>query len=51
MLLSDALRKADEMGLPDLRRQFIEFDPAKWGGEKPPCCAIAETVDDDADSE
>jgi hypothetical protein len=37
---AEALRLADEMGLPDKRQAFIEADTRLWGGEKPPCCAI-----------
>lgn len=40
MKFTEALRLADEMGLPDLRCNFIEADTSKWVGEKPPCCAI-----------
>lgn len=34
------LSSFDEMELPDLRGKFVELDTSKWGGEKPPCCAI-----------
>lgn len=40
MKFTQALRMADELGLPDLRNQFIEERLQKWNGEKPPCCAI-----------
>lgn len=40
MKLSDAMRLADEMGLPDLRESYVSNAPGLWGGEKPPCCAI-----------
>ena len=39
--LSDAMRLADEMGLPDLQNEFVAGIVDDWGGEKPPCCAIA----------
>lgn len=37
---TDYMREADGRELPDLRMAFIEYDTAKWGGEKPPCCAV-----------
>lgn len=40
MKLSDAMRLADEIGLPDLRRKFVQRHTLLWAGEKPPCCAI-----------
>lgn len=38
--LSNALRLADAMELPDLRGDWLETNVDHWGGEKPPCCAI-----------
>ena len=40
MKFSDALRLADQLELPDLRGSFIQVKVSKWGGDKPPCCAI-----------
>ncbi|MDE2104175.1 MAG: hypothetical protein KGL39_43460, partial [Patescibacteria group bacterium] len=40
MKVSEAMRLADEMGLPNLRRDFIAQCLLMWEGEKPPCCAI-----------
>lgn len=38
--LSDAMREADRLGIPDLRGRYIETIVSKWGGEVPPACAI-----------
>ena len=40
MKTSDALRRADELGLPNLKKKYILENSHEWGGEKPPCCAI-----------
>ena len=40
MNFQEALRRADEMGLPDLRMMFIQPYIRRWEGEAPPCCAI-----------
>ena len=40
MKTSDAMRRADELGLPDLQGGFIQEYSGDWNGEKPPCCAI-----------
>lgn len=40
MKLSDAMRLADEMGLPDARGQWVSKHVSEWEGEKPACCAI-----------
>ncbi len=40
MKLSDAMREADARELPNLRFRFIQVAKDRWGGEKPPCCAI-----------
>ena len=40
MKFSDALRLADQLELPDLRGSFVQVKVSKWGGDKPPCCAI-----------
>jgi hypothetical protein len=37
---SDAMRKADELGLPDRRGVWVSRFPSEWAGEKPACCAI-----------
>lgn len=44
MKLSDALRLADEMGLPQIYETYIEVDSAKWGGEKPATCALGGAI-------
>lgn len=36
----EALRAADIAELPDNRFNFVSLTTSKWGGEKPPCCAI-----------
>ena len=38
--LTDMLRKADLLELPDTPGVYIEAYTSLWGGEKPPCCAI-----------
>ena len=40
MNFQEALRRADGMGLPDLRMMFIQPYIRLWEGEAPPCCAI-----------
>lgn len=40
MKFAEALRLADETGLPDLRGSYINPDISEWSNEKPPCCAI-----------
>ena len=40
MNASEALRLADEMGIPDLRHTFVEARLKFWHGEIPPACAI-----------
>ena len=40
MNFQEALRRADEMRLPDLRMMFIQPYIRRWEGEVPPCCAI-----------
>jgi hypothetical protein len=40
MKLSEAMRLADELELPELRGEYVAQVVEKWGGEKPPCCAI-----------
>ena len=40
MKVSEAMRLADELGLPDLRNGFIQVYTPGWKGEKPACCAI-----------
>ena len=40
MKTSEALRLADEMGLPDRHGVYVEGAVRNWGGEKPPCCAV-----------
>lgn len=40
MKVSDAMRLADEMGIPDARHMYIERNIATWDGERPRCCAI-----------
>lgn len=40
MKLTDAMRLADKLEIPDLRKGYIEMRVVAWGGEKPPSCAI-----------
>jgi hypothetical protein len=40
MTMMDAMRLADEIGLPDYRGDFVHRYARDWGGEKPPSCAI-----------
>lgn len=40
MKLSEAMRLADEMSIPNRRRSYIETDTRKWKGKLPPSCAI-----------
>ena len=37
---AQALRLADERGLPNNRGAYIRAAATNWKGEKPPCCAI-----------
>lgn len=41
---TDYMREADALELPNLRFELVEPDTTKWGGEKPPCCAIGGAI-------